>query len=295
MNYILSTCINLSVLSIDRFIGSLAETNFSDHLTLFIGPEDLPKFANHTKTKFCIELVICNNKFNPITNRFSEYERYLKNKENVNDVFICDFRDFLFQKNIFEFDFNKLKRYPEEPKKDIYFLMECGYIEECDINIDWINNFLLLYKDYLKEKNICLSDFLKKRVSCAGAVYGNAKGIKSYLEKMSSLIDAFEEVKSGSFFLDQAIHNYLLYFSGMPDLCIGMLDNKDGLVNHASWGVRRLTSFVSPSGEIVNQNNEIAYSVHLYDRNINFLTEMQLSPKWNKYVLELKKKKYERL
>jgi hypothetical protein len=287
MNYILTTCINLPQFAIDNFVRSLSETNFSEILVLFIGEEDIPKIKKIRKTNFKIEAIVNKSEDHPILNRFSNYENYLLKKENVDDVFICDSRDFLFQKNIFDFDFDKLKRYPNEKKKDIYFTMECGYIGECKINRDWF--FSLFNFCNFSDSKLRADSFFNKRVSCAGAIYGNKFSILSYLNIMNSYLSVIKEKTSSVFFLDQAIHNYILYSHGMSAFSVGTVDNKDGLVNHVSWGINRKTSFVSDSGEIVNQNGEKASSVHLFDRNELFLNKMKNSIKWKNYNLKMKR------
>jgi hypothetical protein len=285
-NYILTTCNKLSQSAVYRFIESLRETSFCGKLVLFADESDLPHLKENVDTVFDIDIVVVNSLNHPITDRFNQYLKYLKKQTEVQDVFICDCRDFLFQKNVFEFPFELSQRYSFEPKKDIYFTMECGFIHECNINKKWISDFIDIYGSSLG--GISLNDFLNKRVSCAGAIYGNQEGILQYLQIMSNFISMEKVVLSGEKFLDQAIHNYILHFNLLPNIKVGMLDNKDGLVNHVSWGIARNTSFVSVGGNITNQNGDIAYSVHLYDRNSFFLNQMSRSPKWSKYPLELK-------
>jgi hypothetical protein len=285
-NYILTTCNKLSQFAVYRFVESLRETSFCGKLVLFADKEDLIHLKENTDTVFDIDIVVVDSLNHPITNRFNEYLKFLKKITDVEDIYICDCRDFLFQKNVFDFPFESSQRYWMEPKKDIYFTMECGFIHECNINKNWISDFVNIYSTYLG--GVGLNDFLNKRVSCAGAIYGSKKGILSYLEIMSNFISMEKSALSGEMLVDQAIHNYILHFNQLPNIKIGMLDNKDGLVNHVSWGIARNTSFVSASGNIVNQDGDIAYSVHLYDRNSFFLNQMIRSPKWSKYPLELK-------
>lgn len=285
-NYILTTCNKLSQSAVYRFVRSLSETSFCGKLVLFADEEDLVHLKENTDIIFDIDIVVVNSSNHPITNRFNEYLKFLKKDSDIEDIFICDCRDFLFQKNVFDFPFELSQRYWMEPKKDIYFTMECGLIGECNINKKWISDFIDIYRSHIG--GISLNDFLNKRVSCAGAIYGNKKGILNYLEVMSRFISMERSVLSGEKFLDQAIHNYILYFNQLSDIKIGTLDNKDGLVNHISWGIARNTSFVSVGGNVINQDGNIAYSIHLYDRNPFFLNQMIRSPKWREYPLELK-------
>jgi hypothetical protein len=61
--------------------------------------------------------------------------------------------------------------------------------------------------------------------------------------------------------LDQGIHNYMLHMNKI-DVNIKLLSNKDNLVNTTCQDVKKLND----DNLIVNENGEVSYIVHQYDR-----------------------------
>jgi len=295
-NYILTYCSGYEQHVYDRFVYSLFDTGFEGKLVVFLQKKDAKRVTKYKKEYgAAFESVICTPTFHPQTFRYFAYLDYLskhKTDKDAGDVFLCDSKDILFQRNIFDYPLESLQRYNSDPLADIYFFLECGLIGESSLNKQWIQAFM---------ENIGAEDppaqmrsFVRKRISCSGSTLGNIPSVLAYLETMCALISKSKGAQKGDVFRDQAVHNFLIYnylldnFSrkkGNPFVAVGFLDNRDNLVNHMSWGDRRGTSYLNKQGAVVNQHGEEAYCFHLYDRIKGLRQKMSKFPQWSKFNL----------
>lgn len=231
----------------DRFIGSLNDTGFSGKIYLIINDFDIPiinvlklKYKNiypfldkiEKKTHinchrfFCIRLLLKNIKLE------SEY------------ILICDSRDVLFQKNI--------ENYNYDTNVDIYGFLEGITIEKEQVfNAKWIRRIEVLLNENIYD-SIC-----QNQVICCGTTIGKKESIVKYVEKMCYYIKNYNIVTN----LDQGLHNYMLYLNKL-DCNIKLLSNKDNLVNTVGNDVHKINKYK----KIVNDDNDISWIVHQYDR-----------------------------
>jgi len=293
-NYILTYCSGYEEHVYERFILSLLSTGFKDRLVLFIEEKDISKVQPFVKLfPGVVSYEVCTAQFHPITFRNVAYLNFLLdlNKDEVGDIFLCDTRDILFKLNIFDYPWDKLSRYKDEPSHHLYFFRECGVLGECKINKKWIFDFLTELNVDIKEMN----RFILKRICCAGAVFGELSGIILYLRALNTLIALCPSARASKVYgPDQAMHNFIAYTPLLDDIAlkegttpisVGFLDNKDNLVNHLAWGAPRFTSFLDEDGWIANQDNNRAYCFHLYDRVKDLGKEMSKFPQWSKFNL----------
>ena len=295
-NYILTYCSGYEQHVYDRFVYSLFDTGFRDQLVIFLEEKDLPRVRKFRK-EFgeCFDFVVCQPSFHPITFRSIAYLEFLNKltDSKTGDIFLTDSRDVLFQRDIFTFPFEKLKRYPVDPLSDIYFFLECGLIGECNRNKKWL--MALMEEMCMPDPPLEMRRFVRKRISYAGAVFGNLHSVKIYLTIMNRLILASEAAQQPKVFgPDQAMHNFLIYdglivqeskASKGPYVSWHFLDNTDNLENNIAWGKARGTSMIDQNGFIVNHHQEKAYCFHCYDRAKGWSQQMSKFPQWSKFNL----------
>lgn len=283
MNYILTYCSGYPSHIFSNFIDSFEKTHDENTtLVLFTQKEDVKK--HELRDKRNIKIKIVKPEFHPQTWRYIAYKNFLMllRGNDIGRILLCDSRDVLFQGDVFDFDFNSLKRYPEQPDIDLYFTLECGYIGECDINKKWL-------QAYQKEVPCIFNQLLFQRISCSGATIGNHWGMMNYVGLMTKLILDSPKAQEGKEFRDQALHNHLIYNIHKAGIKTGFLDHKDGLVHHVAWGYPRGTTKIV-GDQVVNHLGKPAKIIHLYDRNYEFFSQFK-SLNWCKdYKLDFYKK-----
>ena len=231
----------------ERFIGSLNDTGFNGKIYVIINEIDKPIIKKLKK--------IYNNLY-PYTDkipkkthinchRFLCYKLLLENISFHSEyILICDSRDVLFQKNI--------EYYPFDKNVDIYGFLEGKTIENEQVfNARWIKMIEQLLKVNIYN-SICF-----KNIICCGTTIGKLEKIKLYVNEMCHLITKYNIVNN----LDQGLHNYLLHCN-ILDMNIKLLYNTDNLVNTVCNDIHK----INENNLIVNQNNDVSYIVHQYDR-----------------------------
>ena len=184
-NLILTTAIKMPLLSVYRFIRSARSTCPTCQLIIFTNEvnnkdyQDLVDIYNvlflsydeHTPT-YLKGLTI-------YSLRFLIYHRYLRDRY-FERIFVCDLRDTLFQRNVFQ----RMDSYPD---RQFFAIMESEQltIGDCRIHNQWISS---CYGEHV------LKSIYNQSRSCAGSILGTYKGIEytfsgSSLSLSLSLID----------------------------------------------------------------------------------------------------------
>lgn len=211
----------------EKHIITYEETNSTSNITYFVDEfEEMSKY--------------------PHVNRFFTIHHYVATLEIKPEyLFLCDFRDVLFQKNIENFPYN--------PDVDLYgFLEGKRIIDEPNYNVPWIKTLEKIVGEEIFDK------ISHNSIVCSGTTLGKFDAVREYLETMCDILFRYNI----HIILDQGIHNYMLYLSKMPDLRIEFLSNSDNLVNTVGFDVHDLNE----EGQIVNSEGEVSWVVHQYDR-----------------------------
>ena len=200
----------------ERFFGSLFDTGFKGNVFIVINETDLktinPLLEKYKSIKYVIDDIVKTTNIN--NHRFFVYKTFF-NKINSDYVFLCDFRDVLFQKNI--------ETYTLDDNVDIF-----GFLEDGKIKISKVNKYWLDLLDEKLNTNI-YKKISNKNICCCGTTIGKKNAIYNYIQTMCNII-CDNSIKTN---LDQAIHNYILYLNILK-VNIKFLTNKDNLINTTS-------------------------------------------------------------
>jgi len=234
----------------DRFIGSLNDTGFSGKVFIVVKEQDNKTMDLVTKKYSNVVLFYDTIHQNTHINnhRFFCLEKLLENAYFESEyLFMCDFRDVLFQRNIEEYDFSS-----DSDAADIYgFQEELRICDEKVYNTPWIQMLgQILGEDIFAKIG-------NNPIICCGTTLGKIEVIKKYVSVMCQIINSYRIQIN----LDQAIHNYLLYMNKLG-VKVAIFDNNDIIVNTAGQGERRLNA----ADQIINKIGEVPYIVHQYDR-----------------------------
>jgi len=257
---ILTYCTGYDYNIYERFTGSLYDTGFNGILYFVIKSIDIEKINKLQKTypnvKYFEDNLSCNSHVN--NHRFRVIQKYYDSIEKCDYILFCDSRDVLFQKN------------PQEYKltDDIYVFEEDKNICEEGHNTRWIQEF-----GYLIGKNV-YDEINHKRIICCGTTICSYKSLQYYIKMMNEILDITTK-KSGNN-LDQAIHNYLVYYDLLKPFIVKILNNNDNLVNTIGVGDK----YINSDDKITNHKGDVSYIVHQYDRGSeDFLR--RISKKYN--------------
>jgi hypothetical protein len=235
----------------ERFVETLLKTGFGGTLHIIIKPHDRKHIQRilekHPESKIIYfvdefsELSKC-----PQVNRFFTIHHYVVTLDVEPEyLFLCDFRDVLFQKNIEE--------YPYNPDVDLYgFLEGKRIIDEPNYNTPWIKSLEKIMGEEIYDK------ISQNHIICCGTTLGKIHAIREYLERMCDILFHYN-IHSN---LDQGIHNYMLYMGKLPNIRIELLSNSDNLVNTVGFDVHALND----DSEIINREGQVSWVVHQYDR-----------------------------
>ena len=176
----------------------------------------------------------------PYTLKVIFYTLYCKKYTDSDNLFICDFTDVFFQKDIFKLiDDNKVTVHSELKK-----------IETCPTNSTWINTcFGSEIYNKIKHKNIINS----------GTFYGKRKNINNLLDNMCTEIIRALSFCGNYLIIDQPAMNKLVY--EQPDIFEVREDNKVYNLAHNTD-----TEF-NVKDSIISLNNYESYVLHQYDVN----------------------------
>jgi hypothetical protein len=188
--------------------------------------------------------------------RYRHFRDYLEPRVDAYDlVMVSDARDVVFQRDI--------SAYPFPSDSQLFLAQEEKLIGECGINSGWIANL------YGRQ---CLKAFEELPVLCSGTTIGTSPAMLQYLERMIEQINEFDEpfrTKFGSLGgIDQGIHNYLYHSGRLHDLDARPMPNGANLVytvGHVA-GDDPERAFLDDQSRFNNQDGELCYCVHQFDR-----------------------------
>ena len=266
-NIIFSVAAGYTFGDIALFLGSLKKTGFNGSVYIFVSDMN---FINRYALEGCgVNIIACQKRFpfyrskidipyklsTKTLNRLgAEYYRFiiyylflksrLKEFQGKN-ILLTDIRDVVFQKDPFEYSYDKGK---------LYFFAEdkgCS-IQQNNFNSSWIR---ILYGSTV------LGEISKYPCICSGIIMGPTEKIIVHLEKMTRHICNVRQVVKGG---DQAIHEFIIYKEGVSDYEI--LNNEDGPAIHLHTLEAKDIS-IDENGYLRNRSNAIVNIVHQYDRH----------------------------
>lgn len=266
----------------DRFIGTLFDSDFKDKLVLFILPDDEDKvkkykqiYGDNFEYEICyldkLKLIDGKNidsqaikyykRFNDLfinSYRFLIYENYLKNLNfsEINFIAMYDFRDVLFQKNIFFYPFDK--------NYSMYLIKFNKKIKNCSWSSKNIRNYNNDFYESIKENTII----------SAASIFGNIQNnFFQIFKNYCKLLKKFSNID------DQTLLNVFNYKN--------KLNTKLYYSNLLTNNIDKTTKFYTLDNKFTNKDGEISYSVHMYDRlkymkgGMKFLKKLTESSKYN--------------
>lgn len=258
-NLVMTICMNYDYEIYERFIGSLFDSIKNNiQLVIFIGRKDEIHLKKLKELYKNIIYIIVDNGYDHIVNyRFKMYYEYLdNNKENYEYVFLCDSRDVLFQKNIFE--------HPLLLTNDDLYIFEEETenikIKDCRFNSLYIKKSGLNIQHLVHNKNIL----------CVGTLLGNTRGILCYLRQFNDIMDYMIKKENRELYgTDSGINYYIIYGDLLKNVKICRCKNEDKLVYTMAFpnylNLINYTSILNENKQIC-YNGEVSYCVHQYDR-----------------------------
>jgi hypothetical protein len=257
---ILTYCSGYQYEIYERFAGSLYDTGFTGTLYFVILPSDKPNVerlqTQYPNIKIIIDTLERTTAF--FTHRYKVFLNHIGEIEG-DYVFMTDSRDVLFQKNPEDFLLTD----------DIYVFEEDVLIKDEPVNTMWI-------KDLSSLMGIDIfSSICNNPVLCGGTTFCSNQSLSHYLTVMNDIINLI--TLPPDYVMDQAIHNYMIYYELLNPFSIKILNNRDNFVNTIAISPHKL---LNSDNKIVNCNNEVSYIVHQYDRcDSEFRT--RISSKYN--------------
>jgi hypothetical protein len=274
-NIVMTCCINYDFEIFERFIGSLFDCTDNLDLVIFIGENDVEHILK-LKKKYnnIIYFVIDNKNVHIVNYRFYLYYHFLNiNKNKYNYIFICDSRDVLFQKNIFNHPILS-------SNYDLYIFEEESFyitIDKCRFN-----------SLYIQKSGLDINDLVyNKHILCVGTILGNETGILEYLEQFIFIMLNEVSEKNRSYYgTDSGINYKIIYGDLLKNINICKCKNKDKLVYTMAFP--NYLNKIDYNTLLNNQNQlcyegEVCYCVHQYDR-LDDDIKNKISVKYN-YIL----------
>lgn len=176
--------------------------------------------------------------------RFKYYLDYIeKNFNNIDNIFLADIRDIVFQSSPFA-------TYPQYP---IEFFAEPEIFKNCvEHNAPW---YIGLYGiDKFKEVEM-------NYILCSGTTIGKRETMVKYIQLINEEVFRLEQNGKTNFHCDQAIHNHLVYNNFFENFRIN--HNGSGLVTTIHHG--KVLTF-NRAGQLLNNDGTPTPVVHQYDR-----------------------------
>ena len=115
----------------ERFAGTLYDTGFQGKLIYFIKESDIPTLTNLIGEYPKVEYIVTESEFHVQSYRFVLYNDFLNSQDDDSNIFICDSRDVIFQKNI--------EDYPVDREVDLYFFREDKITRDCEYNTNYMD------------------------------------------------------------------------------------------------------------------------------------------------------------
>lgn len=258
---VLTYCTGYPYYVFERFAGSLMDTGFKGRLIIVCETnEDIEKINQLRKTYSNVYYYLNETpKIGHINNyRFYAFNDFL-NKAGLDSdyILLSDARDVLFQKNIEDYEFDN--------KYDLFVFNEPFPIyKDLNCNVPWIKDVEQTIGEEFYD------DIYDYPVICCGTTIGKVEALRKYIYTMCCFFADFNVIKP----LDQGYHMYLIHTDRL-DMNVRRLCNDHGLV----CTVGCIPPKLNDENKIINDNNEVAYIVHQYDRYPNAVKQ-KLSDKY---------------
>jgi len=167
------------------------------------------------------------------------YYGFVKEHEQEYDhIFIADARDLVFQKNIFEFPF----------EKPLNFFFEDKKVGNCSLNSKWVSE---------QFGQQALKEIADQFITCAGTTIGKSDAVRYYLQK---IIEYTLEIENP--IMDQGVHNYLVHTNKF-DLPIGLYNNETGPICTMHYA----SKYKLKDGVVTDFQGRVYDVLHQYDRH----------------------------
>lgn len=258
-NVIISVALGLPLQIVYRFIRSARASCNHCHLILFLHSEIISdknflQLADLYAVTFIPYDVWTSSdmstnlpSINTVSLRWIVISQYLKHLEKMKMlykyVFICDARDVMFQRNIFE--------YVKDQTEGLFVFQETNkiIIKNCPYNSKWI-------RDCYGESE--LDRLGNNAVICAGTILGSWKAMLDYLSLVEQITRSRYRHCN-----DQGIHNYIVHRSGVNNTKIYISTHEDGFVGTLGYSAAH---FRNQFGVVLNQKGEVYAVLHQFDR-----------------------------
>ena len=252
MNIVIAAAFGYQSSVLVPFVLSLRKV-FGERVALLIRPSQVEEMAGLANA-YRVELFVIDQSWHsaPEIDRYFACRQFLSENHGLNNVFLSDSRDVLFQRSPFlAGNFSELYVFAEPIK-----------IGMCDINSAWIKHY------YGGE---VLASMLESPVLCSGTTLGSVSRIKEYLDLMCEEIEAkiladFSYIKGG----DQGIHNYKFHSGGIPGAVVRMHGYSEVQTLHHEHHFT-----FSRDCFILNFDGTVVSVVHQYDRFPQFFPLFQ--------------------
>lgn len=241
-NLVLGAAIGYKLDKIKPFILSLRK-HYHDKVILLIDKvdEESRSFFNENNIQPVLPSEYLDPKISYVI-RFNYFLQILKNEKQINNVFISDVRDVVFQEDPFE-------RYMNN---DLEFFAEPEFIGKCNHNGPWISSV------YGIDQFNKLKD---EYVICVGTTAGKYSSMLDYLEQLVGEFGRLYRQGKAHSTCDQAMHMYLIYNQRFKNYRINQ--NGKGMVSTMHHS--KLLKF-DRKGRLLNDDNTVTPVVHQYDR-----------------------------
>jgi len=254
MNYIITAAIGYQAEKLTPLLRSLRKAS-QERVALIITAnqfQEMRQLADQYKAEL---FVFSERHYSaPECDRYFAYREFLNEKPNIENGFLTDSRDVIFQGSPFSNDSGHLYLYTEPVN-----------IGECQINSRWIRKYY--GESFLFQTKDC-------PVLCSGTTLGSYSRLRKYVEAMCSEIDLqLNQEKTYSWGADQAIHNYLFYAGKLPEAEIREHGSSEVLTLH-----HEKKFLFNEKGFLLNYDGTEARVIHQYDRHQTFL------PVFNKMI-----------
>ncbi|CAF1231000.1 unnamed protein product [Adineta ricciae] len=191
--------------------------------------------------------------------------QYLKRLDDIRSpykyVFICDSRDVIFQRNIFD--------YVNEYEDGLFVFQETTKmnIRKCSYNSKWI-------KDCYGETELNLIG--DHKIICAGTILGSWKAIMNYLSIVEQVTSQRYQQCN-----DQGIHNHIVYRDKINNTKIHIISHEHGFVGTLGYSA---TFKRNQFGLILNENEQVYAVIHQFDRNKQITEQLEIQYQlWTDY------------
>ena len=250
-NIIITPAIGMPANDIILFLSSLRRF-YSGEVLFFVGKKD-HQLKKNIKYYDASYIEVNSHKHEIIIKRYRILIDFLKNKNNISNIFFCDSRDIYFQSDPFKYSYDG----------SLNFFSEDSNIEDCAINSQWMNKTL---------GKKTFEELRKKHIVCCGTVMGTVDAFHDYSNQMEIMSKKYPYKKRLKYLLtfrrdkegrgcDQSYAAYLIYKNILKNFKI----HSNSLGPVAT--VYHLNNYkFNNKNELINSKGEPYVIVHQYDK-----------------------------